>query len=62
MATAAYITHYPCFNCMKILCASGIVNIKYMFDYNNDENVAHLSTLTNVNIEKFKIHILLLYY
>ena len=25
----AYITHYPCINCMKILCASGIKEIKY---------------------------------
>ena len=28
----AYITHYPCINCMKILCASGISHIKYIDD------------------------------
>ena len=31
----AYITHYPCFNCMKQLCASGIIKIKSMFKYFN---------------------------
>ena len=31
----AYITHYPCVNCMKILCASGIKNIYYINDYKN---------------------------
>ena len=33
----AYITHYPCINCMKILVSSGIKNIKYYNDYKNDE-------------------------
>ena len=50
--TTAYITHYPCFNCMKILCASGIKDIKYMYDYNNDSNVENLSSITKVKITK----------
>ena len=37
----AYITHYPCVNCMKLLCASGIKNIYYINDYNNDELVVY---------------------
>lgn len=37
----AYITHYPCVNCMKILCASGIQNIFYIHDYKNDELVKY---------------------
>ena len=35
----AYITHYPCINCFKILVASGIKEIKYFNDYKNDENI-----------------------
>lgn len=48
----AYITHYPCINCMKILCASGIEQIKYINDYKNDKNVTRLSGLSNVEIKK----------
>ena len=32
----AYISHYPCINCTKILCAAGISEIKYIEDYRND--------------------------
>ena len=32
----AYITHYPCINCFKIIVASGIKKIKYLNDYKND--------------------------
>ena len=48
----AYITHYPCFNCMKYLCAAGIGNIRYIEDYHNDPNVASLAEMTNVQIMK----------
>lgn len=48
----AYITHYPCINCMKILCASGVEQIKYINDYKNDQNVTRLSELSNVEINK----------
>ena len=37
-----YITHYPCFNCMKFICASGIKKIIYLNNYNNDPNVIKL--------------------
>ncbi len=50
--TIAYITHYPCINCMKILCASGIKEIKYINDYNNDELVNYFSKEANVSILK----------
>jgi dCMP deaminase len=36
-----YITHYPCVNCMKLICASGIKNIFYINDYNNDPLVEY---------------------
>ena len=48
----AYITHYPCFNCMKLLISSGISNIKYINDYNNDENVNNLAKEVKIVIEK----------
>jgi dCMP deaminase len=34
--TVAYISHFPCLQCSKLLVSSGIVEIKYHFDYNND--------------------------
>ena len=32
----AYITHYPCIICCRLLLAAGIVEIKYINDYKND--------------------------
>ena len=49
----AYITHYPCINCMKILCASGISEIKYSNDYNNSELVHKFCDQMNCPIQKF---------
>ena len=48
----AYITHYPCVNCMKILCAAGIREIKYSNDYNNDELIEYFAKQSNVSIKK----------
>ena len=36
----AYITHYPCIVCTRLLVASGIKEIKYINDYNNDPLVS----------------------
>jgi dCMP deaminase len=49
----AYITHYPCINCFKILVASGIKEIKYLNDYKNDENINKL-----INSMENKINII----
>ena len=38
----AYVTHYPCLQCAKLLASSGIAMIKYHYDYNNDPYVAEL--------------------
>ena len=46
----AYITHYPCYNCMKLMVSSGIIKIKYINDYKNDENIEKISS--NVKIIK----------
>jgi len=47
-----YITHYPCLNCFKTICSSGIVEIIYADDYNNDELVSCIAKDTNVLIRK----------
>ena len=52
LGCTAYITHYPCVNCMKIMCASGIKDIRYIDDYRNDDIVGKLSELSGVNIYK----------
>lgn len=49
----AYITHYPCINCAKILAASQIREIKYSQDYKNDSIVSEL--LKNSEIKIIKI-------
>lgn len=38
----AYVTHYPCINCAKILASAGIAEIRYRHDYQNDPLVAPL--------------------
>ena len=48
----AYITHYPCIICCRLLLASGIRKIKYMEDYKNDELVAVFCSQLDVEIEK----------
>lgn len=44
----AYITHYPCVNCMKILCAAGIKKIYFINDYNNDPLVDYFKSISNI--------------
>ena len=34
--STAYVTHFPCIVCAKLLVAAGISSIKFHFDYNND--------------------------
>ncbi len=48
----AYVTHYPCINCAKILAASGIAEIRYRLDYSNDPLVAPLLADAGVKILK----------
>jgi dCMP deaminase len=48
----AYITHYPCVICMRLLCASGIKEIKYIHDYKNDDLVKYFSNISNIHITK----------
>lgn len=48
----AYITHYPCIICTRLLLASGIKEIKYINDYKNDELVSYFCKQSKVKIKK----------
>ena len=49
----AYITHYPCIICFRLLIASGIKEIKFIHDYKNDELVETLKELgENIRLTK----------
>lgn len=48
----AYITHYPCIICIRILLASGITEINYIHDYKNDDLVEYFCSLKKVKIYK----------
>jgi dCMP deaminase len=48
----AYVTHYPCIICCRLLLAAGIRAIKYIHDYKNDPLVAYFAICMNVPIEQ----------
>ena len=50
----AYVTHYPCIICCRLLLAAGIKEIKYLNDYKNDELVKVFSDQLNVRLIKIK--------
>ena len=52
MDATAYVTHYPCIICCRLLLASGIKVIKYINDYKNDELVNYFCDQAKVNIKK----------
>lgn len=47
----AYITHFPCIQCAKILAASGIRMIKYYHDYRNDPLVVEILEESGIVLE-----------
>ncbi len=48
----AYVTHFPCINCAKILAAAGIAEVRYREDYKNDPLVEPLLADAGVKILK----------
>ena len=52
LGSTAYITHYPCIICTRILLASGIEKIKYIEDYKNDSLVEEFCRQCNVSVNK----------
>lgn len=50
----AYISHYPCFNCMKLMVSCGICEIKYIDDYKNNPLVNDLANEAKIQIKKLE--------
>jgi len=50
----AFITHYPCINCYKLLIVSGVKEINYIEDYKNNEIIEKINKSLNVKINKIK--------
>lgn len=51
--STAYVSHFPCVNCAKMLGAAGVRTIKYHFDYNNDPIVLDLLAEASVQVIRF---------
>ena len=51
----AYVTHYPCIICARLLLAGGIKKINYLNDYKNDELVEKFSDQCQVEVVKLAI-------
>ena len=49
----AYITHFPCIHCAKILASAGIRRIKYHWDYRNDSLSCELLAEAGIAVERF---------
>tara|TARA_R110002126_G_scaffold75099_1_gene187036 strand:- start:1332 stop:1778 length:447 start_codon:yes stop_codon:yes gene_type:complete len=48
----AYVTHYPCLICTRLLIASGVKEIKYMEDYKNNNLVFRFCSLGDIKLTK----------
>lgn len=48
----AYITHYPCIICCRMLLAAGIRSIKYIHDHRNDELVIYFTNSMGITLEQ----------
>ena len=48
----AYITHFPCVNCAKILISAGIKSVRYLHDYHNDDIVYRLFEESGISVSK----------
>ena len=53
--TVAYITHFPCINCCKILISAGIEKIIYINEYKINDLVYKLCKDGNVEIVKMNL-------
>ena len=49
----AYVTHFPCINCAKILASAGIRAIKYHWNYRNDPLVEPLLREVGIAVEHY---------
>ena len=46
----AYITHYPCVICCRLLLAAGIKELKYLENYKNDDLVEYFTKQCDVKV------------
>jgi dCMP deaminase len=51
--STAYISHFPCINCAKVLAAAGVREVKYHYDYSNDDLVRDLLADGGVTISRY---------
>lgn len=54
MNATAYVTHFTCINCFKILAASGVSKIIYTDDYKNNDLVYQLAKQVGIDIIQFQ--------
>ena len=50
--STAYVTHYPCIHCTKLLIATGIKKIYYLDDYKNSEIATDLFKQAGIPVIK----------
>jgi len=50
--STAYITHYPCIICCRMLLAAGIRSIKYIHNHRNDELVEYFTHNMGITVEQ----------
>lgn len=48
----AYVTHFPCINCAKILASAGIAEVRYRAEYKNDPLVEPLLVEAGLKVTK----------
>ena len=53
--TKAYVTHFPCINCCKLLISSGVEEIVYLNDYKNDPLIYDITSQSNTKISSFEL-------
>jgi dCMP deaminase len=53
LGATAYISHFPCVNCTKLLASSGIKVIKYHWDYRNDSLASDLLREAGIKVFQF---------
>jgi dCMP deaminase len=51
----AYVTHFPCINCAKILAAAGISAVKYHTDYHNDPIALELLQSAGIQVSRLSL-------
>ena len=53
--STAFVTHYPCVNCAKVLAAAGVSCVKFYYDYKNSDVVRDLFAEAGVRVVKLRL-------